>query len=177
MPSLKIYNVKNATLDRQIDYEFGDESLSDILAEYEKKIGINSDCWNVSFGGVRFLDMNLPLISCLEYGDSMIVSLKKTKQSSLNFQLKVTVKTLTGKSIVFEAESCDTVESIKMKIKDREGIRLHQQRLFWNGRHLVDGTHLSDYDICEKNVTFLLVLSLPGGGCSVAFANVKENGN
>lgn len=68
MPSVKIYNVINAALDREIDYVCGDETLRDILRKYKKQIGqdkegLGSNRWNVSFGEDRFLDKNLLLIT------------------------------------------------------------------------------------------------------------------
>ena len=134
------------------------DTINVVKSKIQAKGGIRHD-FNRLWGSGKWLKDDRTL---LDYNIKEGSTLALTESWLEEIEIKIIVRTLTGKKIDLQISNFATVQCVKEMIQDREGIPPDQQRIIYLGQQLADDHLLIFYDICNDSLIHL-ILRLRGG--------------
>ena len=131
--------------------EFSLDTIENLYKLIEKKMGIdNSTFQYMLYNNGYIFEKNTMLLKYNFSKNNNIINL--LYMSSFIF-----IKTLTLKTLIIFIEPSDSIEDVKEKIKENEGIPVDQQRLIYKGKQLEDKRTIADYNIKRSSYLHLIL--------------------
>ena len=131
------------------------DTVKSVKCKIQEKEGIPKHQQRITFKGLDLHDSRILSDYNIQNESSLNLELRQAGSSSEE-EMEIFVKTLTGKTITMKVMSSNTVETLKEKIENSQGIPPNQQKLIFGGRELKDGATLSEYSLSNWSTVHIV---------------------